>query len=42
MRIDISTVCGKVKFIVATASKILAICDTYEQAKSKQLSYNII
>lgn len=42
MRIETQTIFGKVKYIVATANKIIAICDTYEQAKDTKLAHSII
>lgn len=41
MRIDITTLCGKIKYIVATGSKIIAIYDTYKEAENKKLCYDI-
>ena len=42
MRIEPQTIFGKVKYIVATANKIIAICDTYEQARNTKLANCII
>ena len=42
MRIETQTIFGKVKYIVATANKIIKICDTYEQAQETKIAFSIV
>ena len=41
MRIDAQKVCGKIKYIVAKADKILRICDTYKEAQDTKIALSL-